>query len=99
VCAFKATLAGCHFVSRQKGGKMSNIIEKAIKAGDLPPQLRGNIEEDALVLVSVRRLTGNGFTEEFEEGVLKAEEETEGMPFRPAEEVIKELKAIAADES
>jgi hypothetical protein len=78
---------------------MSKIIEKAIKAGDLPPQLRGDIEKDASVLVSVRRLTGNGFTEEFEEGVLKAEEETEGKPFRPAEEVIKELKAIAADES
>ena len=82
-----------------KGGKMSNIIEKAIKAGDLPPQLRGDIEKDASVLVSVRRLTDNGFTEEFEEGVLKAEEETEGMPFRPAEEVIKELKTIATDES
>ena len=78
---------------------MNNIIEKAIKAGDLPPQLRGDIEKDALVLVSVRRLTGNGFTEEFEEGVLKAEEETEEKPFRAAEEVIKELKAIAADES
>jgi hypothetical protein len=82
-----------------KDGKMSNIIEKVIKAGDLPPQLRGDIEKDASVLVSVRRLTENGFTEEFENGVLKAEDETEGMPFRPAEEVIKELKAIATDES
>jgi hypothetical protein len=82
-----------------KEGEVSNIIEKVIKAGDLPPQLRGDIETDATVLVSVRRLTGNGFTEEFEEGVLKAEEETEEFPFRPAEEVIKELKAIAADES
>ena len=49
------------------------------------------------MLVSVRRLTDNGFTEEFEEGVLAAEEETEGMPFRPAKEVIEELKALAAD--
>lgn len=78
---------------------MSKIIEKAIKAGDLPPQLRGDIEDDASVLVSVRRLTDNGFTEEFEDGVLKAEEETEGKPFRPAGDVIKELKVIAADES
>jgi len=78
---------------------MSKIIEKAVKAGDLPPQLRGDIEKDASVLVSVRRLTGNGFTEEFEESVLEAEEETEGMPFRPAEEVVKELKSLAADES
>lgn len=77
---------------------MSNIIEKTFRAGDLPPQLRGDFEPDASVLVSVRRLTDNGFTEEFEEGVLKAEEETEIMPFRPAEEVIEELKAMAADE-
>ena len=78
---------------------MSKIIEKAVKAGDLPPQLRGGIEKDASVLVSVRRLTENGFTEEFEESILEAEQETEGMPFRPAEEVVKELKSLAADES
>ena len=78
---------------------MSDIIDKAIKAGDLPPQLRGDIEEDALVLVSVRRLTDNGFTEEFEEEVLAAEKETEGTPFRPAKDVIEELKALAVDES
>lgn len=40
----------------------------------------GDIDKDASVLVSVRRLTDNGFTEEFEDGVLKAEEETEGKP-------------------
>jgi hypothetical protein len=78
---------------------MGGVIEKLVKAGILPPQLRGDIDADASVLVSVRRLTDNGFTEEFEEGVLKSEEETEEVPFRPAEEVIKELKAIAADES
>ena len=64
---------------------MSNVIEKAIKAGDLPPQLRGNIDKDASVLVSVRRLTDNGFTE--------------GTPFRRAREVIEELKALAAKEA
>ena len=42
---------------------MSNTIEKTFRAGDLPPQLRGDIEPDASVLVSVRRLTDNGFTE------------------------------------
>ena len=78
---------------------MMNIIEKLVKASELPQQLRGNFEADTLVLVSVRRLTDNGFTEEFEEGMLKAEADTEGTPFRPAEEVIKELQAIAADES
>jgi len=78
---------------------MSKVIEKAIKAGDLPQELRGDLEKDVLVLVSVRRLTDNGFTEEFEDGVLTAEKETENLPFRPAEEVSKELKAIAADEA
>ena len=51
------------------------------------------------MLVSVRRLSVNGFTEEFEAGVLNAEKETEGMPFRPSSEVFKELKAAIADES
>ncbi|MDR3423692.1 MAG: hypothetical protein P4M13_01250 [Alphaproteobacteria bacterium] len=78
---------------------MSYIIEKTIKAGELPPQLRGNMKEDVSVLVSVRRLTDNGFTKEFEEGVLAAEKETEKTPFRSAEEIIKELKVAAADES
>jgi len=78
---------------------MTDIIERRIKAGDLPPQFRGDIEADAAVLLSVRRLTANGFTEDFEAGVLKAEKETESVSFRPAGEVIKELKDIATDES
>jgi len=75
---------------------MSHVIVKTIKAGDLPPHLRGDIDVNASVVVSVRQLTENGFTEDFEEGVLEAEKETEGMPFRPAGEVIEELKAIAS---
>lgn len=51
------------------------------------------------MLVSVRRMSLNGFTEEFEARVLTAEKETEGTPFRPSPEVIKELKAAIADES
>ena len=78
---------------------MADIIEKPIKAGELPPLLRGDIDEGASVLVSVRRLSVNGFTEEFEAGVLNAEKETEGAPFRLSSEVIKELKAAIADES
>jgi hypothetical protein len=78
---------------------MTDIIEKAIKAKDLPPALRGDFEAEASVLVSVRRLTVNGFTEEFEKRVLEAEKETESEQFRSADEVIKELKAIAVDES
>ena len=79
---------------------MTTLIEKAITAGELPAQLRGDIEASARVLVSVRRLTENGFTEEFEERVLQAEKEAEKRPFRPAAEVIAELRAIAeSDES
>jgi len=51
---------------------MTDIIEKSTTARDLPPQLRGDIEPDAAVLVSVRRLTENGFTEEFENHIAAA---------------------------
>jgi hypothetical protein len=78
---------------------MSDIIEKVIKAGDLPPGLRGDLDAEETVLVSVRRLTENGFTEAFEAEVLKAEQDVEGVPFRPAKDVIEELKTIAKDES
>ena len=71
---------------------MTDIIEKAFRAGDLPPSLRGDMEADAPVLVSVQRLTINGFTETFD-GVLAAARAAERRPFRPAADVIKELKA------
>lgn len=74
------------------------IIEKAVKAGDLPEYLRAGADPEAMVLVSVQRLTVNGFTEEFEQGVLEAEKDTEGEPFRPARDVIKELEAIIAED-
>jgi hypothetical protein len=79
---------------------MTDIIEKVVKAGDLPPGLRGDLDAEAAVLVSVRPLTENGFTEAFEDQVLKAEAEieAEGTPFRPAKDVIEELKAIAGNE-
>lgn len=76
------------------------VVEKAMRAGDLPESLRAGMAPQAMVLVSVRPLTENGFTEEFEHGVLAAETETEAAPFRPAQQVINELKAlIAEDES
>ena len=79
---------------------MTYIVETSTTAGELPLSLRGDIEAEAPVLVSVRRLTENGFTEDFEEGVLQAERETETLPFRPAAEVLAELKkALADDES
>ena len=78
---------------------MSDIIDKVIKAGDLPPGLRGDLDADATVLVSIRRLTENGFTEAFEAEVLKAERDVDGVPFRPARDVIEELRTIAKDES
>jgi hypothetical protein len=33
---------------------MTNIFEKVVKAGELPPRLRGNLDAEAPVLVSVR---------------------------------------------
>jgi hypothetical protein len=75
-----------------------DIIDRAIRAGELPPQLRGEFDADATVFVSVRRVTENGFTADFEAGVLAAEQETESVPFRPAAEVMRELKSIL-DES
>lgn len=78
---------------------MSDIIDKVIKAGDLPPQLRGDLDADETVLVSVRRLTENGFTEAFEAEVLEAEQDVEGVPFRPAKDVIEELTTLAKNNS
>ncbi len=77
---------------------MSDIIEKVIKAGDLPPGLRGDLDAEETVLVSVRRLTENGFTEAFEAEVLQAEKDVQGAPFRPAKDVIEELITVAKDE-
>jgi hypothetical protein len=73
---------------------MPDIIEKLIKAGELPPELRGDLDAETTVLVSVRRLTENGFTEAFEDGVLNAEQATDSVPFRPAHDVIEELAAL-----
>jgi hypothetical protein len=78
---------------------MADIIEKVVKAGELPRRLRGDFGADVNVLVSVRRLTENGFTEEFEAEVLKAEQEVEHVRYRTATEVIEELTAIAKDGS
>lgn len=76
---------------------MTDIVEKTIKAGDLPPQLRGDIEADAAVLVSVRRLTVNGFTEEFEQRVLKAEKSGLIGPM-DAKEALAQLRKIADED-
>jgi len=78
---------------------MTSVIEIPIKVSELPPALRCGFDPGAFVLMSMRRLTPNGFTEEFEDGVLQAEKETSDINFRPAVDVVRELKAIAADES
>jgi mRNA-degrading endonuclease YafQ of YafQ-DinJ toxin-antitoxin module len=77
---------------------MPDIIEKLIKAGELPPELRGDLDVETTVLVSVRRLTENRFTEAFEDGVLDAEKATDHVPFRPAHDVIEELAAPVKDD-
>jgi hypothetical protein len=77
---------------------MPDIIEKLIKAGELPFELRGDLDAETTVLVSVCQLTENGFTEAFEDGVLEAEKATDQIPFRSAREVIGELAALVKDE-
>ena len=76
---------------------MADIVERLIAASRLPPELRGDLPGDARVLVTVRRLTENGMTPEQERAILEAEAEmeAEGVPFRPAAEVLAELRAIA----
>lgn len=73
---------------------MTHIVEKSATAGELPPRLRGDIEPSAAVLVSVRRLTENGFTEEFEDHVLAAERSGFSEPME-AKEAIAVLRRIA----
>jgi hypothetical protein len=79
--------------------RMKDTIETVARAGELPARLRGDLDIDAPVLVSVRPVTANGFTEAFEDGVLEAEQEVKATPFRPAAEIIREFKAFVADES
>ena len=73
------------------------IIEKSIKAGELPPHLRGDIKPDALVWVSVRPLTENGFTEEFEEHILAAEKSGLSDPM-DAKDALAILRQIAHED-
>lgn len=74
---------------------MTDIIDRPMKASALPPELRGDIDPDATVLVTVHRLTENGMTEEQEAAILAAMAEDDDTPYRPAAEVIAELRRIA----
>jgi hypothetical protein len=78
---------------------MADIVEELIKADDLPAGLRGDLDAEITVSVSIRRLTENGFTEAFEAEVLEAEQDVEGVPFRPAKHAIEEPRTIARDDS
>ncbi len=70
------------------------ILQKTvIKAKELPETLRAGIDPESLVLVSVRSITENGFTEEFEQSVLEAEKEENLSPPMSGEDFLKELKA------
>jgi hypothetical protein len=76
---------------------MGDIIERTIRAGNLPPELCGSLGEDVLVRVTVRALTEGGFTRTFEESVRQSAAEAEEISFRPAAEVIAELRRMADD--
>jgi len=69
------------------------ILEKTIKVKDLPEALRTGADMESFVLVSVRSLTENGFTDEFEQGVLAAEKEVEQSPAISEKEFIKLLQS------
>ena len=75
---------------------MADIIDRPIRAGELPPGLRGDLDPSSLVLVTVRQVTANGFTETEEAAILTAETkaETENRPFRPAGEILAEIHAV-----
>jgi len=77
---------------------MPDTIDKPIKAGQLPPDLRGNLDPRETVLVTVRQITPNGLTADQEAAILAAEAKTEAQPFRPAAEVLAELRT-ASDEA
>jgi len=73
---------------------VSDIIDKPIRAGELSPGLRGNLDPSSLVLLTVRQLTSNGFTVAEEVAILAAEAEAADTPFRPSKEVLDEIRAI-----
>ncbi|MDR3424800.1 MAG: hypothetical protein P4M13_06960 [Alphaproteobacteria bacterium] len=73
---------------------MTNIIEKPVKVEELPPFLRDNFKPGASVLVSVRELTENDFTKEFEDHILAAEKSGVSEPMESAD-AIEMLRRIA----
>jgi hypothetical protein len=56
---------------------MTDIIDRPMRASQLPPEWRGDIDPGATVLVTVHRVTENGMTEEQEAAILAAEAEVE----------------------
>ena len=71
-----------------------DIIDKPIRAGDLPPGLRGDLDPSSLVHLTIRQVTPNGFTVTEEAAILAAEADAADQPFHPAREVLDELRAI-----
>ena len=54
---------------------MTDIIDRPMKAAQLPPELGGDIDPAATMLVTVQRITESGMTEEQEAAILAAEAE------------------------
>jgi len=74
---------------------MPDTIDKPIKAGQLPADLRGDLDPTETVLVTIRKITPNGLTADQEAAILAAEAQTKAHSFRPAAEILAELRAIA----
>jgi hypothetical protein len=69
------------------------ILEKTIKASELPEALRAGAPPEGFVRISIQPITENGFTEEFEREVLEAEKEGDLSPPMSAKEFIETLKS------
>ncbi len=60
----------------------------------MPPELRGDLPPDTLVLLTVRQVTINGFTAAEEAAILAAEADVASTPYRPAKDVLADLRVV-----
>ena len=76
---------------------MTAVTGDLMRAGDLPPEIRGDLPPETIVRVQIEptNLTVNGFTPELEAECLAAEKETDSdLTFETADEGIAHLHKI-----
>lgn len=84
----------CLFPCASREAAVTDIIDKPITAGQLPPDLRGDLSPDTPVLLTVRQVTINGFTAAEEAAILAAEADVASIPYRAAKDVLADLRAV-----